>query len=92
MLHPNSDKPRLKDINIMGYTLKTSDYRYTAWIPFVHTTCKPDWDVIIAEELYDHKTDRAEEFNIAALPEMLKTKKYLRILLKDGWRNALPRY
>ncbi|KYM80558.1 Iduronate 2-sulfatase [Atta colombica] len=92
MLHPNSDKPRLKDINIMGYTLKTSDYRYTAWIPFVHTTCKPDWDVIIAEELYDHKTDRAEEFNIAALPEMLKTKKYLRVLLKDGWRNALPRY
>ncbi|XP_018348334.1 PREDICTED: iduronate 2-sulfatase isoform X2 [Trachymyrmex septentrionalis] len=92
MLHPNSDKPRLKEINIMGYTLKTSDYRYTAWIPFAHTTCKPDWDVIIAEELYDHKTDRAEDFNIAALPEMLKTKKYLRVLLKNGWRNALPRY
>ncbi|EGI64264.1 Iduronate 2-sulfatase [Acromyrmex echinatior] len=92
MLHPNSDKSRLKDINIMGYTLKTSDYRYTAWIPFAHTTCKPDWNVIIAEELYDHKTDRAEDFNIAALPEMLKTKKYLRMLLKDGWRNALPRY
>ncbi|XP_018359346.1 PREDICTED: iduronate 2-sulfatase isoform X2 [Trachymyrmex cornetzi] len=92
ILHPNSDKPRLKEINIMGYTLKTSDYRYTAWIPFAHTTCKPDWDVIIAEELYDHKTDRAEDFNVAALPEMLKTKKYLRMLLKDGWRNALPRY
>ncbi|KYN07245.1 Iduronate 2-sulfatase [Cyphomyrmex costatus] len=92
VLHPNSDKPRLKEINIMGYTLKTSNYRYTVWIPFAHTTCKPDWDVIIAEELYDHKTDRAEDFNIAALPEMLKTKRYLRKLLKNGWRDALPRY
>ncbi|KYQ56276.1 Iduronate 2-sulfatase [Trachymyrmex zeteki] len=92
MLHPNSDKPRLKEINIMGYTLKTNDYRYTVWIPFAYMTYKPDWDVIIAEELYDHKTDRAEDFNIAALPEMLKTKKYLRVLLKEGWRNALPKY
>lgn len=91
-LHPNSDKPRLKEITIMGYTLKTNDYRYTAWLPFTHETCKPDWDIIIAEELYDHKTDRAEDFNIAASLKMLNTKKYLRSLLKNGWRNALPRY
>lgn len=76
----------------MGYSLKTSDYRYTAWIPFAHTTCKPDWDIIIAEELYDHKTDRAENFNIAASSKILKTKEYLRTLLKDGWRNVLPKY
>ncbi|TGZ50219.1 Uncharacterized protein DBV15_11577 [Temnothorax longispinosus] len=91
-LRPNSDKPRLKEINIMGYSLKTSDYRYTAWIPFAHETCKPDWDIIIAEELYDHRIDRAEDFNIEASPKMLKTKEYLRALLKDGWRNALPKY
>ncbi|XP_036148458.1 iduronate 2-sulfatase isoform X2 [Monomorium pharaonis] len=91
-LHPNSDKPRLKEINVMGYTLKTSNYRYTAWLPFAHTTCKPDWDVIIAEELYDHRIDRAENFNVAASPRMLKIKKYLRALLRDGWRHALPRY
>ncbi|KAL6423024.1 hypothetical protein ACFW04_010480 [Cataglyphis niger] len=91
-LRPNSDKPRLKEITIMGYTLKTNNYRYTAWIPFTHETCKPDWDIIIAEELYDHRTDRAEDFNIAASLKMLNTKKYLRSLLKNGWRNALPRY
>ncbi|KAM0736100.1 Iduronate 2-sulfatase [Formica fusca] len=91
-LRPNSDKPRLKEITIMGYTLKTSDYRYTAWIPFAHETCKPDWDIIIAEELYDHRTDRAEDFNIATSLKMSNTKKYLRSLLKNGWRDALPRY
>ncbi|XP_011860062.1 PREDICTED: iduronate 2-sulfatase [Vollenhovia emeryi] len=89
---PNSDKPRLKEINIMGYSLKTSDYRYTAWIPFAHATCKPDWDIIIAEELYDHRTNRTENYNLAGLPAMLRTKEYLRALLKDGWRNALPKY
>ncbi|XP_077277379.1 iduronate 2-sulfatase isoform X3 [Temnothorax americanus] len=91
-LRPNSDKPRLKEINIMGYSLKTSDYRYTAWVPFAYETCKPDWDIIIAEELYDHRIDRAEDFNVEASPKMLKTKEYLRALLKDGWRNALPKY
>ncbi|KAL6257218.1 hypothetical protein P5V15_012145 [Pogonomyrmex californicus] len=89
-LNPNSDKPRLKEINVMGYTLKTRDYRYTAWLPFTHTTCKPDWDIIIAEELYDHRTDRKENFNIVTSSKMLNTKKQLRALLKAGWRSALP--
>ncbi|XP_032671602.1 iduronate 2-sulfatase isoform X2 [Odontomachus brunneus] len=91
-LHPNSDKPHLKEITIMGYTVKTNNYRYIAWIPFAYETCKPDWDVIIAEELYDHKTDRAEDFNIAAVPNMLSIKEYLKSLLKNGWRSTLPTY
>ncbi|KAL0102455.1 hypothetical protein PUN28_018015 [Cardiocondyla obscurior] len=90
--HPNSDKPRLKEINIMGYTLKTNNYRYTAWVPFAHTTYEPNWNIIIAEELYDHRTDRTENWNIAALSKILKTKEYLRALLKAGWRNALPTF
>lgn len=76
----------------MGYTLKTNDYRYTAWLPFAHETCKPDWNIVIAEELYDHRTDRAEDLNIATVPNMLHTKEYLKSLLKSGWRRALPTY
>ncbi|XP_025154174.1 iduronate 2-sulfatase isoform X2 [Harpegnathos saltator] len=91
-LHPNSDKPRLKEITMMGYTLKTNDYRYTAWIPFAYESYKPNWDIIIAEELYDHRTDRAENFNIATVPIMLNIKKYLKTLLKNGWRSVLPTY
>lgn len=33
-LHPNSDEPRLDDIQIMGYSIRTPRFRYTAWIPF----------------------------------------------------------
>lgn len=32
--HPNSDKPKLRNIKIMGYTLRTSHYRYTLWVRF----------------------------------------------------------
>lgn len=31
---PNSDKPKLKDIKIMGYSLRTKQYRYTIWVSF----------------------------------------------------------
>lgn len=31
---PNSDKPRLKDIKIMGYSVRSGQYRYTVWVAF----------------------------------------------------------
>lgn len=36
-INPNSDEPRLKQIKIMGYTLRSNRYRYTAWLPFKHS-------------------------------------------------------
>ncbi|XP_028923760.1 iduronate 2-sulfatase isoform X4 [Ornithorhynchus anatinus] len=30
----NSDKPYLKDIKIMGYSIRTVDYRFTVWVKF----------------------------------------------------------
>lgn len=32
--HPNSDKPKLKNIQIMGYSLRSDVYRYTLWVEF----------------------------------------------------------
>jgi len=32
--HPNSDKPKLRNIKIMGYSLRTDIYRYTLWVRF----------------------------------------------------------
>jgi iduronate 2-sulfatase len=31
---PNSDKPKLKQIKIMGYSIRTIQFRYTIWIGF----------------------------------------------------------
>lgn len=32
--HPNSDKPKLRNIKIMGYSLRADFYRYTLWVRF----------------------------------------------------------
>ncbi|KAI4502264.1 hypothetical protein M0802_002946 [Mischocyttarus mexicanus] len=89
-LHPNSDEPHLKEITIMGYSLKSGEYRYTAWIPFLSRNKTVDWKIIISEELYNHNDDSAEYFNLATFPNFVKKKIELRTLLKNGWRKALP--
>lgn len=37
---PDSDRPKLQDIKIMGYTMRTKQFRYTAWIKFNHKKFK----------------------------------------------------
>lgn len=36
--NPNSDKPKLNQIKIMGYSIRTPQYRYTVWIKFTGKT------------------------------------------------------
>lgn len=44
-----------QNITFMGYTVRSSDYRYTMWFPFNGTTCEPEWDAQLrGEELYSH--------------------------------------
>ncbi|KAJ9596318.1 hypothetical protein L9F63_012651, partial [Diploptera punctata] len=64
-LHPDSDRPRLKQIKIMGYSLRTAVFRYTEWVLFDRTTLKPDWTHVIAKELYHHGLDPGENMNLA---------------------------
>ena len=40
--------------NIMGYTMRVDQYRFTEWVRFNHTTAVPNWDDIWATELYNH--------------------------------------
>ncbi|XP_033186851.1 iduronate 2-sulfatase isoform X2 [Bombus vancouverensis nearcticus] len=88
-IHPNSDEPRLKEIKAMGYTLRTNTYRYIAWLSFNPETMSPNWNNIIAEELYDYSYDKGENQNVAFLEEYAKLKEKLKILLQHGWRNIL---
>ena len=61
----SSDEPRLREITIMGYTLRTERYRYTIWLKFSHASKKANWREILAEELYDHFADKGENLNLA---------------------------
>lgn len=50
----------LFDNHVMGYSIRTDRYRYTAWLDRRSPTIEP-----LAEELYDHETDPTETVNIA---------------------------
>ncbi|XP_031763478.2 iduronate 2-sulfatase [Galleria mellonella] len=84
-VHPksNSDKPRLKDIKIMGYSIKTKRFRYTEWISFNNTLFTRDWNKVYALELYDHSFDPEETKNVYLQPKYKRIVKYLSTILRS---------
>ena len=84
----NSDQPKLKDIRIMGYTMRTERYRYTEWAGVNCTTFKMDWNDLHARELYFRDTDPLENNNVAALKFNVDLVRELSEKLHLGWRYA----
>ncbi|XP_052089496.1 iduronate 2-sulfatase-like [Mytilus californianus] len=86
----NSDQPKLKDIKIMGYTMRTDKYRYTEWVGFDPLTLKTNWTDLHARELYVHDIDPDEDNNVAGLWDYIDVVADLSDKLLKGWRKALP--
>lgn len=70
--------PELKNRNIMGYSLRTSSYRYTQWGP----------DGILGEELYDYDLDPGEYTNQAHVRNYQSVRFRLRRLLNARTTGA----
>lgn len=87
-LKPNSDEPKLQYIEIMGYSIITSHYRYTEWVRFNNKNCHPVWNITVDSELYDHWLDPQENLNLAYLPQLDKVLQNLKEQLRLGWRYA----
>lgn len=67
--HGSRYNAELFDRHLMGYSLRTDRYRYTAWLDRRAPESEP-----YAEELYDHESDPHESANVAkAHPEIGKT-------------------
>ena len=59
-----SDKPRLKEIRYMGYSVRTKRYRFTEWVPYDSKKFKPTFSKNVKYgELYDHEIDPEENHN-----------------------------
>ena len=69
--------------SVMGYTLRTDQYRYTEWQDRKSGEAK-------ARELYDHQKDSQENVNAIHRPEYAEEIKELEALIRKGWREALP--
>lgn len=80
----NSDKPRLRDINIMGYSIRTKQYRYTEWIDFNNKLFSRNWSNIHGVELYDHVKDTSESNNLYLESKYVHIKNRLAKLLRSS--------
>ncbi|KAM8733766.1 iduronate 2-sulfatase [Acanthopagrus schlegelii] len=60
----NSDLPDLKDIKVMGYSLRSWDYRYTLWLGFNPKTFQVNVSDVHAGELYMLAGDPGQDNNI----------------------------
>ncbi|XP_072913896.1 iduronate 2-sulfatase [Hemitrygon akajei] len=60
----NSDLPLLKDIRIMGYSIRSLDYRYTLWVSYNPSTFRANLSDVHAGELYFYKTDPGQDHNV----------------------------
>ena len=62
---------------VMGYSIRTSQYRYTIWMKNVFRSTLPfNAASVIGEELYDYNADPLEKYNVA------KDKKYAPVTKK----------
>lgn len=57
------DKKPPNEISVMGYSMRTNDYRYTAWMRMDRSTEKPFFDEFpLEEDLFDHRNETLKDF------------------------------
>ena len=80
--------------NVMGYSVRVDQYRFTEWYRFNRTTAIPNFTDIWGTELYNHTEPTVlfddENINMAHQPDMQDLVHSLRKTLQAGWRAALP--
>ena len=68
---------------LMGYAVRTERYRYVEWR-------KKGTTEVVARELYDHKTDPAEDANVAGVEANKAVVEELAKKLAGGWKENAP--
>jgi iduronate 2-sulfatase len=67
------------DGQFMGYSMRTSQYRYTLWLKDSYRSDKPFTnDLVVASELYDYKKDPNEAVNVVAEKNYSRISRQLR--------------
>ena len=54
------------DIDAMGYSVRTQDWRYTEWVRWNHTAFLPNWKQVVGRELYNHTGDDGSDLDRAS--------------------------
>lgn len=79
--HEAAARPEGGARSLMGYTVRTDRYRYTAWV-------RRQDQQLMARELYDMQNDPDETVNIAEDPRQAEAVRELEALRLRGWRGV----
>ena len=92
---PTKQNPN--ELSVLGYAMRTPEYRYVAYFHFDRGTQLPNLDVPpYEEELYDHKNEtlrdftHRETFNLAVKPSYSYTIQNLRAKLVHYIKHKIP--
>ena len=86
------------EVSVMGYSMRTSDYRYTMYVPFMRTYRVPLFnESLFAEELYDHRGEartgsdnfKGELLNLALAEEYSSVVTMHREMLREYLWNSI---
>lgn len=87
----DSDKPHLKNIRIMGYSMWTPQFHYTEWVKFDPKSYRIHWTKRYGVELYISELDKYEMNNVALFEQCAPLADALSKRLHSGWRIAQPK-
>ena len=87
---PKGSKKDFHTDHGMGYSIRTSEWRYTEWVYFHNKTLTHDFSRVYGVELYDHRGDNGTSFsdfeneNLANKTEYASIVKELQAMLHAG--------
>jgi iduronate 2-sulfatase len=92
-----SQYPRMNNsnsLNVMGLSLRTTQWRYTEWIGFAEPYLAFNWSLISGLELYNHSSaidsndfNAYDNYNYAYEADMQDTVQQLHDILYSTWDN-----
>lgn len=72
------------ETSVMGYSMRSASFRYTAWVHVNRTTLLPMFDEpLFAEELYDHRGEVLGDLTHLELVNVVKSPEYEEIALSQ---------
>ena len=88
--YPRNVKENGKNMKYMGYSIRTSQYRYTLWMGNDFRTTQPfSKDLVKGIELYDYKKDPLETNNVSADKDYEKVATELNKKILDFFKSQL---
>jgi len=83
-----TDRSGYADSKVMGYSIRTQQYRFTLWMGNNYRSSQPfNKDYIIGTELYDYKNDPLEKVNVAKETKYTKVSKKMYQQIIDFFKS-----